>query len=292
MVESAKIKPINGFVLIKPDPHYETYQVEGRETGIISSNISYTDVKGERVMIDVRQRNYSVRGTVIKVPHRLNVPDENFRKMNKGVYKEGEHKGMIENAAAVERYNKFSSKVNKYDSDMELNNGDRVFISWKSHDVEAVVSTDIGDLLLVSYSDIVMTIDEENNPKKMINGWVLFTKIKDSSIENEDGVDYKKTSSGLILPVLTESGRTLNNLGVCVLAGTPNRGYKDFPGYEDEKYDISPGEKMLIVKQGVRNLEQLNHREYKEKYYITHRKYIIFTESTAARAGIEFDKLN
>lgn len=292
MVNSEKIKPINGYVLIKPDPHYETYQIEGRETGIISSNISYADVNGKQTLIDVKERNYSVRGTVINVPSRLNPPDENFRKMDKGVYKEGSNRGMIENSAAVERYNNFSSTVNKYDTDMELEKGDRIFISWRSHMQKNVVETEIGDLLLISYSDILMTLNEDNSPKKMINGWVLFTKVKDESVKQINGVYIKESSSGLAIPVMNDKLKDLKNTGICVLAGKPNRGYKDFVDYEDEKYDIAPGEKMLIKSQGLRNLEPLNHREYKEKYYITHRRFIIFTESTAEKAGIEFDKLN
>lgn len=292
MVKASEVMPMNGYVLIKPDEHYETYQAAGKETGILTTNFSYTDVQGKKALVNVKERNYSVRGTVVSKPMFLNVPDEKYVKMDRGVYTEGDHRGNIRDYGIVERFKKYNDTVSNYDTDIEILKGDRVFLSWKIHNEPMVIETDEGQLIFVKYSDIVMTVNDDNSPKKMINGWVLFTKMSDDSIENSDGISYKKSTTGLILPVMKDKDNFVKNKGICVLAGKPNRGYKDFPGYKDEVYHIHPGEKMLLSRNGIRNLEPLNHREYQEMYFITHRKYIIFTESTAKDYGLDFEKLS
>lgn len=288
--------PLNGKVLIKPDPHYDTYQFKGRETGILASNTSYIQHEGKQKVVDVSHYNYSVRGTVVGVPQFLNVPDEKFHSLEKGTVKEGPYKGFVNDRSTSESYQNIAKTTSKYDCDIELEIGERVFMSWKVHHSNPEYFYHQGErLMLVSYDELVMVVDENNRPSRMLNGWILFKSIEDNKLKNEDGVNYKESTSGLFLPVLSEKKQEMrkgnSHFGECVLSGRPNRGYKEYPGERDENYPIEVGERMIVDRRGVRNLEQQNHNEYAEKYYITHRKFIIFTEKTAKDQGIEFEKL-
>lgn len=294
-VKLSEIKPINGYVLIKADPHYETYQFAGNETGIIVSNHSYVNHQGKQVAVDVKERNYSVRATVVAIPQNLIVPDDKFHKIDKGLETEGDKKGMVNNFSRSEAYRAYAGKVNNYDTDIEIEVGDRIFVSWKAHKDGDAVTTEEGEFIFIKYDQIVMTLDEENNPKKMVNGWVLFTADENKEVKKDGGLEYKTTDSGIFLPVMSDKSKEVrkkkNLLCTAVLAGKPNRGYKDFKGEKDEEYGIAKGERMIVNRRGARLLENANHRELKEKFYITHRKFIIFTESIAESQGIDFEKL-
>lgn len=294
-VKLSEIKPINGYVLIKADPHYETYQFAGNETGILVSNHSYMNHQGKQVAIDVKERNYSVRATVVAVPKNLNVPDDKYHRIDRGLVKEGKNKGMVENFSCSEAFRKYSEKVNNYDTDMEIEVGDRIFVSWKAHKDGDIIQTEEGEFVFIKYDQIVMTLDEKDNPKKMVNGWVLFTADENKEVKKDGGLEYKTTDSGIFLPVMSDKSKEVrkkkNFICTAYLAGKPNKGYKDFKGERDEEYDIAKGEKLLINRRGARLLENSNHRELKEKFYITHRKFIIFTKSNAESQGIDFEKL-
>lgn len=296
MIAVKDIKPKNGWVLFKPDPHYETYQMNGIETGISTANYSYTTHQGKRRMIDVKERNYSTRGVVYAVPDMLLVPNDSYHKMDKGVITQGKHAGMSNNPTAATRYREVSEKINLYDTDIEVEPGDRIFVSWRVHGISEEIETDEGTMIFVKYDQIIMTLDEQENPKKMVNGCVLIEKVFNTDVKNDgDGVDYKKTNSGLFIPSMTEKSKEVrikkNVLCKCVLSGNAIRGYKDFINSGEENYSIDSGELMLVDHRGVRALEQLNHREYKDKYFYTRRKFITFTEKTAEILNIEFNKL-
>lgn len=296
MIKPEEIKPKNGWVLFKPDPHYETFQLAGVETNIQSANYSYTTHKGQRRMIDVKERNYSTRGTVYAVTEQLLAPDDSYHKMDRGVITQGKNAGMAYNQTAATRFREVSEKVNLYDTDVEVLPGDRVFVSWRVHGVSEEIETTDGTMIFIKYDQIIMTLGDDDKPKKMVNGCVLLEKVMSGDIKNDgDGVDYKTTESGLYLPVMKEKAHEVvkkrNNLCRCILAGLPVRGYKDFPDSKEEEYSIDNGELMWVQSNGIRALEQMNHREYKERYFYTRRRFITFTEKTAEMQGIEFNKL-
>ena len=296
MLKTQEIKPKNGWVLFKPDPHYETYQLGGIETNIQSANYSYTMHEGKRRMVDVKERNYSTRGTVYAVPDRLLVPDESYHNMDRGIITEGKYKGMASNQAAATKHRELTEKINLYDTDVEVVPGDRVFVSWRIHGVSESIETTDGEMIFIKYDQIIMTLDEYSRPKKMVNGCILLEKVMSGDIKNDgDGVDYKTTESGLYIPVMKEKAREVvkkrNNLCRCIMSGLPVRGYKDFPNKKDDDYPIYKDELMWVQSNGIRALEQMNHREYKERYFYTRRLFITFTEKTAEMQGIEFNKL-
>lgn len=296
MLKPEQIKPINGYVLIKPDPHYETYQFKGRETGILSSNLSYVEHQGEQRIALVKERNYSIRGTVFAVPDMIKVPDDKFHKLETGVVKEGQNKGMVYNFSVSDSFRNYSEKVNLYNTEMELEVGDRVLMSWTIHNKSEPVQTTEGEMLFVKYDQLVMVVDEDRSPKKMLNGWVLLTKDENEEVKKDEGLSYTETKSGLFIPVMNQYNNVKkvgnkNLVCTCHLAGKPNKGYKEQPELIDDDYDISVGEKMIVDRRGLRALENRNHREYETEYYITHRKSIIFTEKTAEKQMVDFKKL-
>jgi hypothetical protein len=58
------LRIISNYVLVKPDPNYTSYQFKGRETGIIAPDHVIENGK----TLSVKERNYSVYGTVYAVP--------------------------------------------------------------------------------------------------------------------------------------------------------------------------------------------------------------------------------
>lgn len=295
MIRSREIQPINSYVLFKPDPHYETYQLGGVETNIQSANYSYVQHDGKQRMTDVKERNYSVRGTVVAVPENLVVPNDKFFKKENGVHKNGNRKGEVYDFSLNRSFANYSGKVMQYNTDIEVDPGDRIFVSWRVHNNSDSVHTDDGELLFVKYDQIVMVLDENDQPKKMVNGCILFEKVERDLKKDDNGVEYTESKSGIVLPAMSQKSREVRNhknvLSRVKLCGAPLRGYKEFRGEVDEEYDISPGELMISDIRGMRALEPLNHRHYKERFFYTRRKYVVFTETTAKQQGIDFDKL-
>lgn len=295
MIRSREIKPINSYVLFKPDPHYETYQLGGLETNIQSANYSYVQHEGRQRMTDVKERNYSVRGTVVAVPERLVVPDGKFFRKDNGVHKSGEDKGKVYDFSLNKSYSDYSDKVVQYNTTIEVKPGDRIFVSWRVHNNSDSVQTDEGEMLFVKYDQIVMVLDENDRPKKMVNGCILFEKVERELKKDEKGVEYTESKSGIVLPAMSQKSREVRNhkniLSKVKLCGSPLLGYKEFRGEVDEDFDIKPGELMISDIRGMRALEPLNHRHYKERYFYTRRKYVVFTETTARQQGLYFDKL-
>lgn len=293
------LKMLNGWVLLDPDNHYETYQINGRETGILSANTSYIEVDGKNHVVDVSQRNFSVRSTVSAVPSRLNKPDNKFHKLDKGVYSEGKYKGNISDERQIENYSKISSSTSKYGSEVEISIGDRVFSSWMIHHKDPEYRYFFGKMyIMCKYDDLVMTLDESGNPKKMLNGWILFTKEEIKNLTDVDGVVTKTTDSGIYIPIMKSGDMVSRNknkvLALCELSGNPNSCYKDYPGendYDGDFVEIGKGSKMIVDIRGARRLEPLNHREMNKEYYIIHRKYILFTDESASKMGLDINKL-
>lgn len=302
-IEIEKLKMQNGYVLLKPDDHYETYQFQGRETGILASNTSYMNVSGEQRIIDVSERNFAVRATVVAVPSSANWPDKKFHSLDKGVYTEGNHKGNIKSESDLNRYAEIEKSVCRYHSEIELSVGDRVFTSWMIHHKDPQYLIIDGETYIkCKYDELVMVLGDDNRPKRMLNGWVLYTIDERGDISTDSKGDYVQNSIGLFIPVMKEKSKEIRKgnkaLATCHLSGTPNKNYKDFPNYNDftdgmfneDNIIIKSGEKMIVDKRGGRRLEPNNHREYEEKFYITHRKFIDLTERTASSIGLDINK--
>lgn len=295
-MKAKDIKPMNGYVLVKADKHHSTYQLKGRETGILVSNHSIINHDGVSKIQDESHKNYSVKATVLKTPISINLPDDKFKNMDRGMITEGDNIGQYRCISTANRFKEYEKTVLKYGTEVEIKEGDRVHMSWRVHEVSHHIETeDFGEVMFVKYDELVMTVDSEGNPLKMLNGWVLMEQIEQDGIETENGVSFKKSNSGLLLPLMNDRSKNVRSgkriWCKCKLAGKPNSSYKNFDG-KDEDYDISEGEKIIADKRGCRNLEQINHMYYEEKYIITHRRSIIFTERTAAKIGLDFEKIN
>lgn len=271
--------PLN-YVLIKPDPHYETFQREGVDLGIQVSNFSYNE-KGERVSI--RERNYSVMGTVYAVPENLIFNGAKLRKIgdDTGIrYSDGEPE--VYNKDRMSEVSALRTVSLRFGSDMEVKVGDRVRFSYTVHmkavDKGMEIDTPEGAMFFTTYDNLFAIVDEESTPIKMLNGYILVEGEK-KDLESIDGVEGEFSESGLFIPNLkTKHKRKRKSMEGRILAiGSPISGHLDFfMEGPDPHVEMSVGEKLLFDPRGCKRLEPLNHQHHKEDLFILHRRSIIF----------------
>lgn len=68
MIDATKIRIVHNYVLVRPDEDFETYQMGGKETGIIAPLVFKDEKQHE---ISAKQQHISISGTVFQVPRFL-----------------------------------------------------------------------------------------------------------------------------------------------------------------------------------------------------------------------------
>lgn len=286
------IKVPYNYVLVKMDDSYETFQFKGQETQIMASPIVYD--QGKEIRVDEKLVNPF--GTVMKTPDRLayhgremKYITDTYQPVRKGkeLNEYGEPIKYIANRSAMRELTELKKTSLSYDTDMELCEGDRVHVSY-IHFLNAekeglFIETQEGNLVFIKYDLFRMTVDENNQPKKMLNGYVLIKpKVYDVNIEKDNGVEFTKTDSGLVLlnPKTTKRTRK-NQIGTVILCGTPLRGYIEMPNQVDPKVMYSVGEQLLYDPRYATKLENDLHQIIsKEDLYLIRREGILLSEGT------------
>lgn len=258
---------MNNYVLIKPDADLETYQWGGKETNIIAP--SYTYDKGK--VISTKEKNQSVKGTVYGVPMTSNYFGKELDKLNNtySKYPVGYPISGFIDKSVQKQADEYRKKSLAYDSPIEIQKGDRVFFTYLAHnkakDDGRIVSTEHGDMLLIPYDMLYMTI-KDNKPERMLNGWVI---IEPETVKTEtiNGVhDAFKTKSGIILQVKDKRVKTRKAGRAKVLyCGTPNKGYFDYPKDTDQYTYIESGDTIIYDPRGTKVVEVSYHRSLSEQ---------------------------
>lgn len=278
------------YVLIKMDDALNSYQFKGKETGITASPIIYDNDKQVRV----DERLVSPFGTVIKRPERLVYNGRLIKEMTRkyepirltgGIDAYGEREKVIVNPSALREIGELKQSSVSYDTDLEIENGDRVHVSY-IHYLNAgkqglFIDTQEGDMVLVKYDLLRMVVDGNNQPKRMLNGYMLIEpEALDIEVEQEDGVEFTQRESGLVMINPTKIKKTRKKQIVRVLVGgTPLRGYLEEPNKVDTKKTYKEGDRLLIDPRFSLKLENDVHQIISEKdLYVIRREAIIFDE--------------
>lgn len=296
MIEIKRIKILRNYVLVKPDEKYETFQRSGKETDIIAPDFIY-DNKGKRAMVE--ERNFSVKGTVYAIPQKLVFDVKKALKIERSntitVKINGKHQ--VNDFGLMDKVGRMRKNSLLYDTDIELEVGDRVYFSYTAHmtakENGMFIDTDQGKMMLMKYDDICMTIDKNNKPLKMINGYIL-VEPDNFQIDEAEGVETIN-SGGIVLVNLKskEKRRRKKMAGTVIASGNPVRGYKNFEHEQDSDVTIEKGDRIIFDPRTARELEMMYHQEMSEKFlYLLHRKDIYLNSSENPNfEDIKIDKL-
>lgn len=275
-LDISNLRIIRNYVLVKPDPNYTTYQFKGNETGIIAPDHIMENGKA----ISVKERNYSVYGTVYAVPDKIDFNRDKIKHIIDRHDFVTEHYGetIIADNSKFEEVARIRKNSCLFGTANEIEKGDRVKFSYQSHmeaiENGAIIDTDHGLMYFIKYDKMFMVVNEDLSPKRMLNGYILVDP--DINEVKSDGImNYTESEAGLVIPSLkTKEKRSRKKMtGKVVLAGTPIRGYLQFGELEDNDDIIEPGDHLLFDPRGCKRLEHHNHQEYSDKtYYLIQRR--------------------
>lgn len=281
--------PFN-YVLVKMEDSFTTYQMKGRELGISTPEIIYE--KGKQIRID--EKLVSPFGRIMKTPMGLIYNGREIKKISdkyKPVRqsnerdKNGERKKYIADHSALMQITNLKRNSLSYDTMLEVKEGDRVHVSY-IHFLNAekeglFVDTQEGKMVFVKYDLLRMTVHEDNQPKKMLNGYILLTqKQYDIEIKEEEGVQFTERESGIVVLNPTKTKRTRKTqIGIVKLCGTPLKGYLDIPNQIDDPTMYNEGDKILYDPRYAVKLENDLHQIISsEDLYIIRREGILLSQ--------------
>jgi len=282
---------MSNFVLVLPDPQVETYQIAGKELGLIAPDFKYE--KGEK--ISIKERNLSVMGTVYSVPDslRFNLTEIDSLKKN-SCFAIIDGTAVPINISIHRHIAQETADSVLYDVDMEVEKGDRVMFTYLAHkkakDERMVVETDFGEMYLIKYDMLQMVLGEENKPKKMLNGYLL-VEPEEIDILREDGKEFIEHSSGLvtIAPKFKLKKTKKNQIGKILLAGTRCRGYLQHKEKTDCTQVLNLNEKIVYDPRLCQKLEFETHQIISDKIlHLIQRKDIHFI----CEEGFDFKQLS
>lgn len=260
MIKVSDIKiPLN-YVLIKPDSDYESYQLNGRETGILSGT-----------SIDTAGQVVAVTGTVMQKPMRLKFLLEDLHRVNR------HYTGDDREA----RITKVKEDSVKYDVPIEVERNDRVIFFYKNqfdvYKTARVLFTDEGTMYLIRYDDLFCTFKGKDKFYPL-NGYVFIEPIELPK-EILEGSDFEKLSSGIIKPTFTHQGfNKKNKIGVARIthSGCICKAYLDFPDQSDDTIKLKTGDYVLYTTAYAGNIQFDLHQSLSEKKRLRiHRKDIV-----------------
>jgi hypothetical protein len=310
MISVKNIRIPQNYVLAAVEKDYTTYQRGGVDLNILVADYVYQD--GKR--ISRPNLNYAVFGKVFGVPEKINFHRDEIACINRnhtivGKDKEGQHK--VVHGDLLHRINDLKKHSCKFETENELEVGDTVKFSYmvhiKAQEEGSIFDTEEGKMFFIKYDDIYMSVDENNKPKRMVNGYIL---VDPNTIETkkEGGVEYEEANHGLVIPKMYEVSKQKRGKkcmeGKVVLAGKPLGvtengierlgGYFEQEGYYEPDIEVKIGDRLLFDPRTAMQIEHDNHQAlFDHRLYIIQRKDIIFMENNNPNfESIGLDKVN
>ena len=291
MINLKTFRILTNYVLVLPDKQLETYQRGGVELGIISPDFKYE--KGEK--ISVKERNMSVMGTVYTVPDRLLFNLKHITELNDHTLFTVIGKEAVPVNISLHRQIGNATEASVlFDVDMEIAVGDRVNFSYLSH-VKAkkegmIVDTELGEMYLIKYDMIYMTLTADNKPKKMLNGYLL---VEPEEIETlkEGAQEFIEHTGGIVTlaPKFKLKKTKKNQIGSLILAGSRCRGYLQHKTKTDCIQELDKNEKLIYDPRICQKLEFDTHQIMSDKIlHLIQRKDIHFI----CEKDFDFSKLS
>lgn len=286
MIDLSTFKILYNYVLVKPDEDFETYQIKGKELGLIAPSFKYEGTGENQKRISVKERNVAVTGTVYQVPKLLQFNLDQIKALKSRYTTHKVIGGQLRmvNLPIQFEIDQLTKSSVQFNVPMEVVVGDKVNFSYMAHkqalEQGLVIDTEFGEMYLMKYDMLYMTVGENNEPKKMLNGWVL---VEPDEIEvlNENGKEFVATSTEIVLlaPKSKLRKSKKNQLGTVKNAGTLCKGYLQQPDKSDGTNKIKNGDKLLYDPRMATKLEYETHQIYSDKiHHLVQRKdvWLIF----------------
>lgn len=284
MIDHKKLRTIANYVAIKLDDAYDSYQIKGRETGIMAPDHEYeNDSKtGKQRIINRKEKHVAVFGTVISVPQKLIFNRARIRKISDRttVFKRFDEQIQVVCWSSQKKIDSLRSESLEYDTDIEISVGEKVNFSYR-HFIEAqkngmYADTDIGEVVFIKYDMLKLVVDEDMNPIRMLNGYVL-VEPELIEVKTEGAMSYVDTEGGLVIAGMNEKYKKSrkNQIGKVYLSGTPVKGYLNDYDTVDPDLELNEGDRIMYDPRGSQKLENEIHQVLSEKdLYIVRRRHI------------------
>lgn len=296
MISVKNIKIIANHVLVKVDEHFDTFQVRGIETGLIAPGYVYE--KDNRIARP--NTNYSVTGEVYGVPGKIKFNRDKINRLNKSqtivnLAKDGQQK--VVDGCMLRHINDLKNESCNFETDNELQVGDRIKFSYFVHvsakEKGAIFDTEEGKMYFIKYDMVCMTVNPDNTPKKMVNGYILVDP-ETIDTKKEGALEYSEAGHGIVIPKMYEVSKHKRGKkcmeGSVVLAAQPLTvtcdgtkrmgGYFEIADYFEKDMEVNSGDKLLFDPRVALQIEHDNHQSmFDHRLYIIQRKDIIFMEN-------------
>lgn len=316
MISVKNIRIRLNYVLVKPDEDFETYQIAGRETGLLAPSYAY---QGDK-RVAMPSKHFSVKGKVYGVPEKIQFNREAIKAINDNytLVKKVGNQNQVVNGQLLRKISELKKESCRFETDNELSVGDTVKFSYMVHitakENNVIFDTEEGKMYFIKYDDIFMTVDDNNKPLKMINGYIL---VDPDVVETkkENGMEYSEHTlpSGLqlVMPILATDSRQRKGAkcmeGKVLLAARPLTvfdelldcqragGYFDIENYREIPIEVNSGDRILFDHRPSQQLEHDNHQAMADrKLYLIQRKDILLMEKDNKEvfSEIGMDKVN
>lgn len=198
MIDQSTLRLTNNYILVLPDPYFDTYQFGGKETGILTS--SYTiDDKGNKDT--TKDQHIAVSGTIYAVPETLwyyGREVQSLLERNNFFTMHGTKVRNREDQSAIDDYRRRSVE---FDVDVECKIGDKVYWEYLAHKIADNTGlwfdTIHGKMMLVKYDMLILAVrDEDIYP---LNGYLIIENEELEKKEVEPGVQGIVRDSGIVL---------------------------------------------------------------------------------------------
>jgi hypothetical protein len=250
MIDPNKLRIPHNYVLVKPDEDFETYQMEGKETGILAPLV-YKDEKQNE--ISAKQQHISISGIVYQVPEKLvfngykiwELQDRHMPRRDTNTTREPSVQREIDSLRL--------DSV-RFDTEVEVEVGDRVYFEYMAHMMADTygrwVPTSQGTMMMVKYDDLILA--KRDNEVIMLNGNVL--------VENEV---QEADTEGFIKQLHVKDHKTRSHAYAKVrYCGTRVKAYLELRGIRDGN---QIAERIIYDPRYAKELEFGLHRIFDEK---------------------------
>jgi len=250
MIDASKIKIAHNYVLVKPDQDFETYQMSGKETGIIAPLVFRDEQNHE---VSAKQQHISISGTVWQVPNDLvfngydiwDIQDRHHPRRDTNTTREPSVQREIDS---------LRMDSVRFDTAMEVKVGDKVYYEYMANMMADTygrwVHTEQGLMMFVKYDDLILA--KRGDEIVMLNGYVL--------VENEV---QEADTEGFIKQLHVKDRKTRTHAYAKVRhCGTRVKAYLELRGIRDGN---QIAERIIYDPRHAKELEYGLHRIFDEK---------------------------
>lgn len=270
----------SNYVLIKPDEQLETFQFKGKESGLYAPDFKYENGK----KITVKERNMSVFGTVYGIPEKLTFNRDEIEniKNNNTLFRMFNGERIPVNISKHRELADLTRNSVMFDTIVEVNKGDRVNFSYQAHkkakEDKMIIDTEEGEMYLIKYDMLYMTVDKNLKPNKMLNGYILL-QPEEIEVKQEGAQEFIELGNGLVglAPKYKIKKTRKTQKGIVLKVGNRCKGYLQFPDRNDFIDKIEEGQQVMYDPRLCQKLEFDTHQIMSDKLlHLAQRKDVIY----------------